>query len=337
MRRDHEDVRRAAEACRPVGELAGPDRVVGERRCAVAEVQDRLARGGGRLAHVLQHTPLQLNIQLNAAMSGMPWRGSHSRGQVHVRRVPPATVPSVDHVRAATNPLHVATGLRCVSEHGAQARHRRVACKGQDDRRLPGQGLRRRGVGRPHPRHPDPLGDARGDQEGTLRPLRRRRGQRLRGLLRRRLGQEEEGLRAQGLLKGADELSSPPTRTARARRSPGTSSRCSSRRCPSSGWCSTRSPRRPSSGRSTTRVTSTPGSSTRRRPAASSTASTATRSRRCSGARSRRACPQVASSPSPPASWSSVSASGWRSCGPLLGRRGRLRHRAPRTASSRPA
>src|SRR6476619_5330769 len=50
----------------------------------------------------------------NCMRLGMPWRASHSRGQVHARRRPPATVPSVDHVRAATNPLHVATGLRCV-------------------------------------------------------------------------------------------------------------------------------------------------------------------------------------------------------------------------------
>ena len=37
---------------------------------------------------------------------------------------------------------------------------------------------------------------------------------------------------------------SPPTRTARERRSPGTSWRCSSPRCPSTAWCSTRSRRR---------------------------------------------------------------------------------------------
>ena len=43
--------------------------------------------------------------------------------------------------------------------------------------------------------------------------------------------------------------SSPLTRTARARRSPGTCSRCSRRRSRSSGWSSTRSPRTRSSGR----------------------------------------------------------------------------------------
>ena len=40
----------------------------------------------------------------------------------------------------------------------------------------------------------------------------------------------------------------PPMRTARARRSPGTCSRCSSPRSRSSAWCSTRSPARRSSG-----------------------------------------------------------------------------------------
>ena len=44
------------------------------------------------------------------------------------------------------------------------------------------------------------------------------------------------------LLKDADELSSRRTRTARARPSPGTCSRCSTRRSRSSGWSSTRSP-----------------------------------------------------------------------------------------------
>ena len=55
--------------------------------------------------------------------------------------------------------------------------------------------------------------------------------------------------------------------------------RSSSPRSPSSAWCSTRSPARPSSARWRTRASWTTGWSTRRRPAASSTASTATRSR----------------------------------------------------------
>ena len=72
---------------------------------------------------------------------------------------------------------------------------------------------------------------------------------------------------------------SPPTRTARASRSPGTCSRCCRRRSRSSAWSSTRSPARPSSGPSRSGATSTAAWSTPRRPGASSTGCTATRSR----------------------------------------------------------
>ena len=77
-------------------------------------------------------------------------------------------------------------------------------------------------------------------------------------------------------------------RIARARPSPGTCSRCSTPRCPSSAWCSTRSPPRRSTTPSTTPASSTAAWSTPRRPAASSTASTATRSPRSCGRRSCR-------------------------------------------------
>ena len=62
-----------------------------------------------------------------------------------------------------------------------------------------------------------------------------------------------------------------------------------------------------------TREIDTATSSTRRRPAASSTGSTATRSARCCGARSARASRPAASSRSRPAWSSSASASGWPS------------------------
>ena len=78
------------------------------------------------------------------------------------------------------------------------------------------------------------------------------------------------------------------TRIVRARRSPGTSSMCCGRRCRCGGWSSTRSPGMRSSVRSATRGRSTSGSSTHRRRVGSSTGSTATRCRPCSGRRSCR-------------------------------------------------
>ena len=65
-----------------------------------------------------------------------------------------------------------------------------------------------------------------------------------------------------------------------------------------------------------TRASSTTTWSTPRRPAASSTASTATRSPRCCGRRSCRGCRPAGCSPSRPGSSSSASASGWRSAPP---------------------
>ena len=89
-----------------------------------------------------------------------------------------------------------------------QARHRRVA--GQGAGRSPATsaatGTSRRRVG--HIRDiPTPSRDARRDEEGPVRQVRRRRRQRLRALLRRRRGQEEEGrASSSALLKDADEL-----------------------------------------------------------------------------------------------------------------------------------
>ena len=59
--------------------------------------------------------------------------------------------------------------------------------------------------------------------------------------------------------------------------------------------------------------------STPRRPGGSWTGSTATRSRRCSGARSARASPPVGSSPWPPAWSSSANANAWPSSRPATG------------------
>jgi hypothetical protein len=129
---------------------------------------------------------------------------------------------------------------------------------------------------------------------------------------------------------------SRPTRTARARRSAGTSSRRSSRRSPSSGWCSTRSPRRPSTTRS-----SQPARDPLRaswmppRPAGCSTGCTATRCRRCCGARQPRDCRRAACR-APRCAWSwSASASGSGSSPPATGTS--TCHRAPRPRSPPPS
>ncbi len=101
-------------------------------------------------------------------------------------------------------------------------------------------------------------------------------------------------------------------RIARARPSPGTCSRCSTRptRCRSSGWCSTRSRPRPSATPSTTPATSTVVWSTPRRRGGFSTASTATGRWPTSPARrSGRAARSAGSRASAPVWWSSESAS----------------------------
>ena len=106
---------------------------------------------------------------------------------------------------------------------------------------------------------------------------------------------------------------SPRTRTARARPSPGTWSRRSNRACRSSGWSSTRSRPARSPRRSRTHVTSTSSSSTPSAPARSSTGSTGTRSARSCGRRCCRDCRRGGCSPSRPAWSSSASANGWPS------------------------
>ncbi len=87
-------------------------------------------------------------------------------------------------------------------------------------------------------------------------------------------------------------------------------------RCRSSGWSSTRSPGRPSSGPSSSGGTSTGGWSTPRRPAGSSTASTATRCPRSCGRRSCPGCRPAGSRAWPPGWWSSASGPGWPSARP---------------------
>ena len=89
-----------------------------------------------------------------------------------------------------------------------------------------------------------------------------------------------------------------PTRTAKARQSPGTWSKSSSRRCPPGGWSSTRSRQRRSPPPWQARARSITVWSRPTRPAACSTGSTATKSRPCCGRRSCRNCRRAASSPS---------------------------------------
>ncbi len=114
---------------------------------------------------------------------------------------------------------------RC-GQHRQQAGHRRVAGQGEDDRRLPRARLHRGVLHRPHPR---PAAErrrrARQDQGRVVGPARRRRRQRLHALLRGLAGQEVPHDQAQGRCSRTPTSStSPPTRTARARPSPGTCS-----------------------------------------------------------------------------------------------------------------
>ena len=113
-------------------------------------------------------------------------------------------------------------------------------------------------------------------------------------------------------------------KTARARPSPGTCSRNSSRRFPTTGWSSTRSPPRRSRRPSPTRASSTRPWSTRTRPGGCSTGCTATKSRRCCGRRSCPGCQLAGSSRWPPA-WSSTGSGSGSPSGP------------PSTGTSRPS
>ena len=105
----------------------------------------------------------------------------------------------------------------------------------------------------------------------------------------------------------------PPTVTGRARPSPGICWRPSNLKSRSGGWCFTRSPNRRSGPPPKIPAIWTPTSSTPRRPAASWTGCTATRSARCCGRRSAGACRPGGCSPWRPASSFSASASGWPS------------------------
>ena len=171
---------------------------------------------------------------------------------------------------------------RCYTPGRAEEpRDRRVACQGADDRTLPGRGL-------PGPRllrsRPRPAGEPRQGQ------VRRRRRQRLRPGVRHlaRIAASRSP-RSRRPPSRRTWSSSPPTSTARARRSPGTSPRPPTSPQPRpSASRSARSPRARSARRSPTRARSTRTSSTPSRRAGSSIASSATRSARCCRARSGR-------------------------------------------------
>ena len=162
------------------------------------------------------------------------------------------------------------------------ARHRRVAGEGEDDRGLPRAGLRRRGQRRAHPRparRPSelPAEEKKGrfgkfavdvdddfepyyvvdaDKKKKVAELQAGAQGRRRALPRHRRGPRGRGHRL------------APAR------------RCSSPRCPSAGWSSTRSPATRSGAAVERHPRPRPATwSTPRRPAASSTGCTATRSR----------------------------------------------------------
>ena len=103
------------------------------------------------------------------------------------RRQPPADPPA-----AASRAPPVRKALRV-----HQARHRGVPQQGALHRRLPGSGVRRRGLRGAHPRPAAALRAARHHEEGPLREVRGRRRGRLHALLRRQPRQEEDGRPAQ--------------------------------------------------------------------------------------------------------------------------------------------
>ena len=102
-------------------------------------------------------------------------------------------------------------------------------------------------------------------------------------------------------------------RTAKVKPLRGTFWKCSSPKSRLSAWCFTKSPRKPLNGHSKTPAKSTTTSCTRRKPAASLTACTATKSRPFCGARSVPVCPPAVCSPLPPAWLSNANVSAWRS------------------------
>ncbi len=108
-----------------------------------------------------------------------------------------------------------------------------------------GSGFTRRGEHRPRPRSAAG-GEADSGQvqgRGLGQPGRQRQRQ-LHADLHRPAGQDQAGQAAEGPAQGRPTPSIwRRTKTARARPSVGTCWRCSSRRCRSTGWCSTKSPR----------------------------------------------------------------------------------------------
>ena len=96
---------------------------------------------------------------------------------------------------------------------GKEARDRRVACQGEDDRGVPRLRLHRRVVDRPHPRPaPQRLRDPREGQGQGLGAPRRQRQRGLRAALRRRLAEEEGRRRSEG---EAEERRRAPARDGR--------------------------------------------------------------------------------------------------------------------------
>ena len=171
---------------------------------------------------------------------------------------------------------------------GKEARDRRVACQGEDDRGLPRRRLHRRVVDRPHPR---PAAQRRRDSGEATRTRavgapRRQRRRRLRAALRRRLAEEEGRRRSEG---EAQERRRAPARDGRRPRRRG--DRLAPRPgAEAEGAGAPHGLPRDHAARDRARARRDardrrPASSTRRRRGASSTVSTATRSRRCSGAR----------------------------------------------------
>ena len=134
------------------------------------------------------------------------------------RRVPVLGQGATGGTVPANWPVEDCSGpSRKVPGHGQQdARGRRVAGEGEDDREVPGRRLRRPGFVWAHP----------GPGEGVRRPGRRCRA-RFRARLRRARGFRAPRQRAEEVLRaGPTTSSSRRTTTARARRSRSTSPRC---------------------------------------------------------------------------------------------------------------
>ena len=317
-RRAHDQGLRRARTGRPVagrGE-AGTDPASGgscwRARAAPVDGERRAARCG----------------RPTACDSAVPYRGAPGRRRGSASPHPPAHLaPTRQEHRADEDPDHLERDPRGDGRRDQGPRTPAIGrvrwaplvivespAKAKKIARLPRQRLRRRGEHRPHPRPAAQRRRRPGRAQGrAVGAPRRRRRQRLRAALRGQPGPAAAGRQAQGAAQGRRRALPRDRRGPRGRGhrlAPGR--RPSSRRSRCAGWSSTRSPRRPSPAPSPTRASSTPPWSTPRRPGASSTGSTATRSARCCGRRSCRSCPRAACSRSPPGSWSSASGRGWR-------------------------